>query len=438
MRDKLYAMPAWRTLLDTIPELIDVLQGDDQGLGLRSLVVETWEYLAEMATQWEQGAPFVWYNLGFNPEMILALDGVGRICIESQAVFQNIIGDPEIAHEFIDLAESAGVPADCCSADKAAIGAISQNLYPEPACTVGINTPCDSQVLATQAMAELTGKPLFVVDVPYYDDDRTIRHVQNQLGELVPFLEEHTGRKFSWDRLQKVCELSNKAVELIWEWLDWRRNVPLTQSSKLVAFTLVHQIIFCGTQSGVKIAESMAREARERHERGERFFEERVRAVWYQDPVWTDMQIYDWMEQELGLTVPVDVFGFYAQEGLIDTSTPETMLYGLARKLVKCQPMSRQFRGNIETYIADFMHMHEAFRADCAIFAGHVACKHAWGGIGLFREACRKAGIPLLVFEFDMFDARITSRDAIQAELERFVNEVVWPMKQRKKKKAAS
>ena len=39
-------------------------------------------------------------------------------------------------------------------------------------------------------------------------------------------------------------------------------------------------------------------------------------------------------------------------------------------KLVKCQPMSRQFRGDIETYIADFMHMHEAFGADCGIFAG--------------------------------------------------------------------
>jgi benzoyl-CoA reductase/2-hydroxyglutaryl-CoA dehydratase subunit BcrC/BadD/HgdB len=438
MRDKLYAMPEWRVLLETIPGLIEVFENDDKGHGMRDLVGETWEYLGEMANMWEQNAPFVWYNLGFNPELVLALDGVGRVCIESQAVFQNILGDPEIAHEFIDQAESAGVPADCCSADKAAIGAIARGLYPEPACCVGINTPCDSQVLSTQAMAELSGKPFFPVDVPYYDDDRTIVHVQKQLGELIPFLEKHTGRKLSWDKLRQVCELSNQAVELIWEWLDWRRNVPLAQSSKLVAFTLVHQILFCGTQSGVTIARSMATEARERHERDERFFEERVRAVWYQDPVWTDLQIYDWMERELGLTVPVDVFGFYAQEGLIDTATPETMLYGLARKLVKCQPMSRQFRGNIETYIADFMHMHEAFRADCAVFAGHVACKHAWGGIGLFREACRKAGIPLLVFEFDMFDARITSREAIQAELERFVNEVVWPMKQRKKQKAAS
>jgi benzoyl-CoA reductase/2-hydroxyglutaryl-CoA dehydratase subunit BcrC/BadD/HgdB len=436
IRKKFEAAPEWSVVLDAIPNLIELLRQDPAGHGIRALMEGMWEYLGDTAAHMESGSPFVWYNLGFNPEIILGLGDVGRICIESQAVLQNVVGDPAYTQEFIDLAESSGLPPDCCSADKGAIGAIMKDLYPPPACCVGINTPCDSQVMSTQAMAELSGKPFFVIDVPYYDDDRTIDHVAAQLKELIPFLEQHTGRKMDWDHLKHVCQLSNRAVEKIWEWLDWRRQVPLTQSSKLVAFTLVHQIVFVGTETGVMVAEQLAREARERYERKERYFEERVRAVWYQDPVWTDLQIYDWMERELGLTVPVDVFGFYAQEGLIDTSSPESIIWGLARKLVKCQPMARQFRGNIESYIADFMHMHEAFQADCAIFAGHLACKHAWGGVGLFREACRKADIPLLVFEFDMFDPRITSREAIEAELTRFVNEVVWPKKQQKLKRA--
>jgi hypothetical protein len=207
--------------------------------------------------------------------------------------------------------------------------------------------------------------------------------------------------------------------------------VPLTQSSKLVAFTLIMQILFTGSQEGVDLARGMLREARERTERNERFFEERVRAVWYQDPVWTDIQIYDWFERDLGLTVPVDVFGYYAQEGLIDTKTPESMVRGLANKLVNCHPMARQFRSDIDVYLRDFMHIHEAWQCDCGIFAGHIACKHAWGGIGLFKEACKKAGIPLLIFEFDMFDPRITSYDDIYFQVERFVNEIVYPRKLR-------
>jgi len=129
--------------------------------------------------------------------------------------------------------------------------------------------------------------------------------------------------------------------------------------------------------------------------------------------------------------VPIDVFGYYAQEGLVDTSTPQSMLYGLARKMVMCHPMARQFRSDIDVYVNDFLHLHEAWKADCGIFAGHIACKHAWGGIGLFKETCRRAGIPLLVFEFDMFDPRVTPYDEIYFQVERFVNEVVWPRKLR-------
>jgi benzoyl-CoA reductase/2-hydroxyglutaryl-CoA dehydratase subunit BcrC/BadD/HgdB len=343
----------------------------------------------------------------------------------------NLLGNIQRSLAFIDAAEAAGVPSDCCSADKLAAGAMHFQLYPKPACTVGINTPCDAQVMGTQVMAELSGVPFFLVDVPYYHNEESIDHVAAQLRELVPFLEEQTGCRLDVDRLRVVCERSNQMTEAIWEWLDWRKHRPLTQSSKLVAFTLVLQILFTGTEEGLDIARGLCREARERHERGERFFEERVRAIWYQDPVWTDMQIYDWFERDLGLTVPVDVFGYYAHEGLIDTRSLDTMLWGLARKLVNCHPMARQFRSNIDVYIRDFLHLHEAWQADCGIFAGHIACKHAWGGIGLFKEACRKAGIPLLVFEFDMFDPRVTPYDDVYFQIERFVNEVVYPRKLR-------
>lgn len=427
----LRTLPEWADLLRTLPVLDRFFQGDPHGHGMHSLLRNVRAYLARLFDHVDRGDPVVWYNLGFNSELVYALGGLCPIPIESLGVMHNLMGTLQTSLDFIDTAVTRGVPSDCCSADKLAIGAMHKNLYPAPRCTVGINTPCDSQVMATQVMAELGHAPFFAIDVPYYHDDRTVLHVAAQLRELLRFLEQHTGRKLDYDRLREVCALSNQMTEAIWDWLEWRKHVPCAQSSKLVALTLILQILFAGTWEGVDLARSLLREARERTERGERFFEERVRAVWYQDPVWTDMQIYDWFERDLGLTVPVDVFGFYAQEGLIDTSTPETMLTGLARKLVNCHPMARQFRSDIDVYLRDFLHMHRAWNADCGIFAGHIACKHAWGGIGLFREACRKAGIPLLVFEFDMFDPRITSYEGVYFEVERFVNEVVLPRKRR-------
>jgi benzoyl-CoA reductase/2-hydroxyglutaryl-CoA dehydratase subunit BcrC/BadD/HgdB len=430
-RSNIIRTPQWRDIFETLPTLQGFFDGDPHGHGMRALLHAVAINLEKILYHVDADHPFVWHNLGFNPELVYAMGDVMPFPIETLGVLHCLLGDIDATLEFIDTAQASGVPNDCCSADKLAVGAMHKELYPQPCCTVGINTPCDAQVASTQMMAEISQAPFFVIDVPYYRNDETIQHVASQLRELIPFLEEHCGRKLEFDRLREICELSNQMSEATWEWLEWRKLKPLTQSSKLVAFTLVMQILFGGTQEGVDLARELGREARERTERGEAFFDERVRAVWYQDPVWTDMQIYDWFEHELGLTVPIDVFGYYANEGLIDTSTPETMLYGLARKLANCQPMSRQFRSDIDLYISDFMHLVEGWNADCCIFAGHIACKHAWGGIGLFKEACRKADIPVLVFEFDMFDPRVAPYEDIYFEVERFVNEIVVPRKLR-------
>ena len=430
-RDDLIRTPEWRQLFQTIPVMRDFFSGDPDSHGIRELLRGVSIYMEKIVHAVDQEHPFVWYNLGFNSEIVYAFENLTPTPIEGFGAMHNILGDINTTLDLIDTAEAAGVPNDCCSADRIGAGTLHKGLYPSPACCIGINTPCDAQVLATQVMAEVSGKPFFVIDVPYYPDDRTVKHVASQLAELVPFMEKSVGQKLDYDRLRHACELSNQMTEAIWEWLEWRKHVPLTQSSKFVSLTLILQIMFAGTQEGVDIARGLLREARERTQRGEHFFEERARAVWYQDPVWTDMQIYDWFEHELGLTVPIDVFGYYAQDGLIDTKTPESMLYGLARKMCNCHPMARQFRSDIDVYLNDFLHIHEAWNADCGIFAGHISCKHAWGGIGLLKEACKKADIPLLIFEFDMFDPRITPYEDVYFQVERFVNEIVVPKKLR-------
>lgn len=424
----------WETVWATLHRMITLFAADPEDRALNSVLRNLRHFIADQFEKTDQGKPAVWYNLGFNPELIYALGDVANICMAELAAMSSIIGDQADTEAFIDLAETHGYSSDCCSADKAAIGALIKGLYPEPACMVGINTPCDSQVAVSQAMAERRNQvPMFVIDVPPYDDERTIRHVAGELKELIPFLEKHTGRKLHEDKLRQVCELTNQTSEQLWRWMEWRSAVPSMQPSKVSAFTMVMMIGFGGSSWGLDMARGLAEDARNKAESGARYFEEKARAIWYQDPVWWDIQLYDWMESELGLTIPIDIFGYYANEGLIDTASLDTMLAGLARRLINCHPMSRQFRGDMSRYLEDFMSLHERFRADCGIMAGHIACKHSWGGIGLFKEACRKADIPLLVFEFDMFDPRILTYKELQFELSRFVNEIVLPRKRRAK-----
>jgi benzoyl-CoA reductase subunit B len=420
----------WRRFFNFADMGYRMFSADPEGTGLTTFAGMVRSYTGRLIESILNRKPIVWHNLGFNPEIFLAFEGLYNLCIEEMGAFQIMAYNTQAAMEMIDFAESEGIPSDMCSADKISVGAIITKCYPRPVCHLAINNPCDSQVVATQAMMELEPAPMFVVDVPYYSDDRAVKYVADQLHDMTEFIARTTGIKMDWERLRHVCEISNQTVETLWEWMEWRKHVPVVQPSKLCSFITPLQMVLCGTEEGLEFTQGLLHEARLKAKRGRPVVEEKVRAIWYQDPIWFDLQLYDWMEKELGLTIPMDLFGYYAQEGLIDTSTKESMLFGIANKMIRIMPMTRQFRGDAETFINDFLRIKEEFQADCGIFAGHLGCKHGWGLIGLFKEACKKAEVPLLIFPYDMMDPRVTSKEDIKFELTRFVNEVVLPRKQ--------
>ena len=215
------------------------------------------------------------------------------------------------------------------------------------------------------------------------------------------------------------------------EWTEWRKKTPCPQAGKVVTFGFVLLNTLSGTPVGTWLASELAADAKARALAGKRVTvgEEKMRAIWFHDPIWWNLSFYDWMEEELNMAMPMDLFGYVTAEAYLDTSSPESMLHSLARKLSRVMPMSRQFKGGADMYIDDLINVVHEFDADCAIFAGHLGCKHAWGLIGLLKEAMREADIPLLTFAYDMFDPRITSTEDLKEEFRRFANDIVMPRK---------
>ena len=79
-----------------------------------------------------------------------------------------------------------------------------------------------------------------------------------------------------------------------------------------------------------------------------------LRAIWMGTPYWTDLNFYNWLEGELNVTVPMDMFGYYHADSLIDTSSEEKMLEGIARNAMRNFPMTRQLLGSYENYLDDY------------------------------------------------------------------------------------
>jgi len=67
----------------------------------------------------------------------------------------------------------------------------------------------------------------------------------------------------------------------------------------------------------------------------------------------------------------------------------------------------------------------DEWKGDCVILGAHPGCKWVTGAYGLIRDACRERGIPLLLYDVDLVDRRITSAEESRTRIEQFLTTVI-------------
>ena len=84
-------------------------------------------------------------------------------------------------------------------------------------------------------------------------------------------------------------------------------------------------------------------------------------------------------------------------------------------------PMVKQSTEFYYTFIEDCVRMAKEFSADCFIFTQSIACKQFGSVPTLLKSALMdEAGIPMLIIEFDVGDARMTSLKAMKEKISMF------------------
>ncbi len=420
------------TIYAGVGELLERHQGDPDSRAFNAFLLASKMATEGIVAAMDSGVPVVSYNLGGIPEILHALgdneNEVFPFSMEKVVALQSLVGDYKYNIEAIEIAEAQGMSSDVCSADRATLGNLAKKFLPEITCSVFVTAPCDSQTVLAESIKEETGEDVFLVDIPHLHGEREIKHVAEQLKDEIKFLEEKTGKKLNWDRLKEICEESNRMIDQALTWLDLRKTVPCPQTSKMLSSMYILLQDGSGTKGGTWVASEFAADAKERVMAGKSAAPngERVRAIWFGSPTWYNTGLYDWMEKDLGMVIPVDMFSYVVPEMYVDTSNTETMLHDLARKQIY-MPMGRHFTGLPDYFIDDLVRAARDYKADCALIAGHISCKHAWGMVGLLKEALREADIPALVFEFDLFDPRVAPVETLKQEFTRFADDIVLP-----------
>ncbi len=369
----------------------------------------------------DAGKPIVYHPFTTFSEIMVAMD-VQPLCCEAW----DIVGlqvDPDHAIKSVDAAHEAGIPAELCSFDKAIIGSIIRGTMPEPSLVVQAGMPCQNAYTTYQAVAALTGAPLYVCDTPYdLDEEGALDHWVNQYKGMISFIEEHTGKKMDYDRLKEVVEESNRCVEYWLEAVELMKSIPAPRTGPLSQGTIAGMMGF-GTPEGTAAMKALLDETKDKMARGETAIpEEKARVIWFHFQVMWDNALMSFMG-ELGATVPYVLFDDFRVEP-VDTSSVERMLRGLAWRALQA-PMGKVGRGAFDVLLGDMLYAVEQWKGDCVIIGANPGCKWLTGAYGLIRDACRDRGVPLLLYDVDLVDRRITSAEESRSRIEHFLATVM-------------
>lgn len=423
----------WEELYDSILILQDVFSEESVDRTHSALLTIYRDYVENVFRAIDMKKKIIFGNFAVPGTLMRGFDTDEMFWYQLEAlpVIESLVGEPGLWNaRLVDVAEGSGMAPDICSVDRIALGSYLQKVVPQPHAGFYLTTPCDSQTCLVNNMVTETDVPTIVLDMPYRHTKEDVRYVATQLAEVVRFLEDNLGIKYDIDRLRSACDLYNEMMELVADWVTLRKTRPASQPCETLSLMAAAVTVFSGHANGLHYAEETLAELREMKERGDTAVDgEEIRAVWYGTPMWTDINFYNWLEAECNVTVPMDMFGFFNAESLIDTKTMNSMFEGIAYNAMRNFPMTRQLIGSMEDYIYDFSYLCRNYEADFAVIPGHLGCTHGWGAIGMIREEAERLNIPLLTFEFDMLDPRVTPRDDIENMFKNFLEDIVLPRK---------
>ena len=155
------------------------------------------------------------------PMELLRIMGISYVHLENYA---SACAARKVGNTIMDLAENSGYSPDLCSYARIGIGT-TMGAYecpvgglPKPDLILCVANICATIVKWCELLAQKESVPLFVIDIPYVQDDEvdseSISYVKAQLQDMIYFLEVMTGRRYDTDKARKVVGYVKEAAKL--------------------------------------------------------------------------------------------------------------------------------------------------------------------------------------------------------------------------------
>jgi benzoyl-CoA reductase/2-hydroxyglutaryl-CoA dehydratase subunit BcrC/BadD/HgdB len=367
--------------------------------------------------------PVAYVTSGAPVEVLEALD-VLTIYPENYGA---LCGARQASVGLCELAEAEGYPADLCSYAK---GHIAASRSPESAPLDGLPRPdmlvCCSNICGTvvkwyEALADYYGCPLFVLDVPFQrepePEPHVIGYVAAQMEDFIAWSETQVGRKLDAERFVHTLQLSREAVNLWTEIRELGAHRPSPLNAPELFLAMAPIVVLRGTQAAVDFYRLMKAEAEERIAEGVAAVPgERVRLLWDNIAIWYRLFRFYRPFAEQGACFVADT---YTNAWSVNLTLDEPIL-GLARAYA-----APFINLDLSTRARVVQDLARRFDVDGMVMHANRSCKPFSLTQLDLRAALRdELGLPTLILEADMTDARLYNEGVIKERVAAFMEMV--------------
>ena len=323
----------------------------------------------------------------FTPYEPLQAAGIIPFSVEQMSSF---IGGSHAERKFLELAGNAGFSETMCSYHRIFLGAAACNMMPKPKFTVYTTLACDGNLITFPYIQRHFDIPGFCIDVPFEQNEDTVHDVEQQLHQMVEFVQDCTGTRITHEALREAMARSWRSS------LDYRRflkaspgkRLPADMTNEMYAFMMNH--VLSGSPETEKYCHMLAGEMEQAPESNG------LRLVWLHTMPFSQAPLIERINfNDKAFITACDL----AVDPVRIDINPDKPYESMARRLVySCM------NGPTENRIRLALDMARETEADGVVLFNHWGCKATLGASHLIKQQVEEAGYPCLLLDGDGVD----------------------------------
>ncbi|MGY5856223.1 MAG: 2-hydroxyacyl-CoA dehydratase family protein [Candidatus Thorarchaeota archaeon] len=356
-----------------------------------------------------ENGTLAWVTSGFPVEIPIAMN-LGVVYPEQAGA---IIGAQKIGPEVCGYAEDLGYSQDLCSYARASIGStekpdeVPMGSLPTPQILLACNNICGTVLRWYDAISEMTGAPVFLLDTPPLEKEQLPHHkeyVRQGVERLIDYIGKQFDRTLEDNRALEVAELSSKAIGLWTQALEACKNKPSPLNCADRFLTMAPVVSSRGTEHCTEFYEILLNEVEGRVNEGiGAIRDEKIRLLWDNIPMWHDLKFFNILASR-GVSFPADTYT-HAWSGAVTGIDTSSIIDGIVDVYSNVY-----LNKDLDAKVDKMCQLIKDYDLDgFAMFSVRSCKRYSLGQLVSKELVTERTGVPGVVIEGDMVDSRVYS-----------------------------